>query len=84
MLKIKRVYERKARGDGKRVYIDRLWPWGLSKEEAAIDEWFREVTPRTDLRKWFGHRPDRYVDFKKNTFSSCLDRRTRPFSSALP
>ncbi len=65
MLKIKRAYDKKESGDGKRILIDRLWPRGLSKAEADIDEWIKELGPSTELRKWFGHDPERWVEFRK-------------------
>jgi uncharacterized protein YeaO (DUF488 family) len=64
MLRIKRVYEKKLASDGKRIYVDRLWPRGLTKEEAAIDEWLKEISPSDDLRRWFGHEPGRYEEFR--------------------
>ena len=65
MLKTKRAYDKKEAGDGKRILIDRLWPRGLSKAEAAIDEWRKDLGPSTELRKWFGHDPERWAEFKK-------------------
>jgi uncharacterized protein YeaO (DUF488 family) len=63
-LRLKRVYEPAARDDGVRVLIDRLWPRGLTKEKAAIDHWMKEIAPSSELRKWFGHDPDRWVEFR--------------------
>ncbi len=65
MLKIKRVYEKKSPADGQRIYVDRLWPRGLRKEEAAMDEWRKELSPSDDLRRWFGHEPDKFDEFRK-------------------
>ncbi len=65
MLKIKRVYEKKSPADGTRIYVDRLWPRGLRKEEAAMDEWRKELSPSDDLRRWFGHEPDKFDEFRK-------------------
>jgi len=64
-LKIKRVYERPAKDDGKRILVDRLWPRGLTKEKASIDLWLKDIAPTTELRKWFGHDPDKWKEFKK-------------------
>ena len=61
----KRVYDPPSRTDGYRVLIDRLWPRGLSKEKAAIDEWARELAPSDELRRWFGHRPERFAEFER-------------------
>ena len=65
MLKIKRAYEKKSASDGKRIYVDRLWPRGLTKEDVAIDEWLKELSPSDDLRKWFGHEPDKFEEFRR-------------------
>jgi len=63
-VKLKRAYERPARRDGIRILIDRLWPRGITKKSAAIDEWFKDISPSTKLRKWFGHDPDRWEEFR--------------------
>jgi len=65
MIKIKRIYDEASPGDGKRIYIDRLWPRGLKKEDVKIDEWLKEIAPSDALRKWFAHDPSRYEEFKK-------------------
>ncbi len=65
MIKIKRIYDPASPQDGKRIYIDRLWPRGMKKEEVKIDEWLKEISPSDDLRKWFGHDPSKYEEFKK-------------------
>ncbi len=65
MLKIKRAYDPPSSKDGKRVLIDRLWPRGLKKEDARIEEWLKDLAPSTDLRKWFGHDPAKWNEFKK-------------------
>jgi uncharacterized protein YeaO (DUF488 family) len=75
MIKIKRIYDPPASGDGKRILIDRLWPRGLKKEDAKIDEWLRELAPSTELRKWFGHDPEKWVEFKRRFFSELRGRR---------
>ena len=62
---IKRVYDEPKKLDGKRVLIDRLWPRGLSKEEAGIDLWHAEVAPSTKLRQWFGHDSKKWEEFKR-------------------
>ena len=64
-LRIKRVYEQPAKEDGKRILVDRLWPRGLTKEKASIDLWLKDIAPSTELRKWFGHDPDKWQEFKK-------------------
>lgn len=62
---IKRVYEAVSRADGARVLVDRLWPRGLSKERAQIDEWLRDLAPSDDLRRWYHARPDHWLTFRK-------------------
>ncbi len=73
MLKIKRVYDQPSRDDGKRILIDRLWPRGLRKEEAHIDEWETDVSPSTGLRKWFNHDPGKWGEFRRRFFAE-LDK----------
>ena len=63
-VRLKRAYEAPAASDGRRLLVDRLWPRGLSKTEAAIDEWVKEIAPSTGLRKWFGHDPARWNEFR--------------------
>jgi len=65
MIKTKRVYEKRAKGDGMRVLVDRLWPRGILKKDAGIDEWLREIAPSDKLRKWFGHDPKKWEGFKR-------------------
>ena len=67
-LRIKRVYEAPAKEDGTRVLVDRIWPRGLSKQEAAIDEWMKETAPSSALRSWFGHDPQRWPEFRERYF----------------
>ncbi len=69
---IKRVYEPPAAGDGERVLVDRLWPRGLSKDKADITLWLKEIAPSTELRKWFGHDPEKWSEFQKR-FRAELD-----------
>ncbi|WP_421865678.1 DUF488 domain-containing protein [Parvibaculum sp.] len=64
-LQVKRIYEEKARGDGMRILVDRVWPRGMTKEAAALASWHKEVAPSAALRKWFGHDPARWDEFKK-------------------
>ncbi len=64
-VKLKRAYEPPAPEDGTRILIDRLWPRGLSKEDAALDLWIKEIAPSTELRKWFAHDPARWEEFRR-------------------
>jgi uncharacterized protein YeaO (DUF488 family) len=63
-IKIKRIYEDPSPADGYRVLVDRLWPRGLRKAEAHIDKWMKELSPSDELRKWFGHDPDKWQEFR--------------------
>lgn len=63
-IRIKRVYDEPASGDGRRILVDRLWPRGLSKEKAKVDLWVKEIAPSTQLRQWYGHDPDKWEDFQ--------------------
>lgn len=62
-IKIKRIYDLPLPEDGPRILVDRLWPRGISKERAAIDYWFKEITPSNELRKWFGHKEELFDEF---------------------
>ena len=64
-IKIKRVYEQPDQEDGMRILVDRLWPRGLTKEKARVDLWLKTIAPSTELRKWFGHDPSKWEEFKK-------------------
>jgi uncharacterized protein YeaO (DUF488 family) len=65
MIRIKRVYEKPAKEDGWRVLVDRLWPRGMKKEAAHLDVWMKDVAPSDALRKWFGHKPEKWKEFQK-------------------
>ena len=63
MLQIKRVYYQPSPNDGIRVLVDRLWPRGITKKEALVDLWLKDIAPSKDLRLWFNHRPERFAEF---------------------
>jgi uncharacterized protein YeaO (DUF488 family) len=63
-IKIKRVYEQPEDSDGYRILVDRLWPRGMTKEKAHVDLWLKEIAPSTELRKWFGHDPEKWKRFQ--------------------
>jgi uncharacterized protein YeaO (DUF488 family) len=83
-IQIKRIYDEPGASDGRRVLVDRLWPRGVAKESAEIDEWAKDVSPSTELRKWYGHDPAKWVKFsmdyraelkdKKDQLAQLLDR----------
>ena len=62
-VRVRRVYEEPDPGDGTRVLVDRIWPRGLTKARAALDEWCKDVAPSSELRKWYGHDPARFEEF---------------------
>ncbi|MEU3221084.1 DUF488 family protein [Streptomyces sp. NPDC006971] len=69
----RRVYEGTSPADGKRVLVDRVWPRGMRKEEAHLDEWLREVAPSSDLRKWYAHEPSRFTEFRRRYLAELRD-----------
>jgi len=74
-VRVKRVYEQAAKSDGKRYLVDRIWPRGIKKEAVAIEGWLKELGPSTELRKWFGHDPARWVEFKNRYFKELDGKR---------
>ncbi len=62
---IKRIYDGKNDNDGFRVLVDRLWPRGISKANAAVDHWAKDIAPSNELRKWFNHEPEKWTEFRK-------------------
>jgi uncharacterized protein YeaO (DUF488 family) len=74
-IQLKRVYEPPGAADGIRILVDRLWPRGLTKAEAAVDRWIRDLAPSTDLRRWFGHDPSRWDEFRREYARELRERR---------
>jgi uncharacterized protein YeaO (DUF488 family) len=74
-IRTKRAYDPPARGDGYRVLVDRLWPRGLARERARVDEWMRDVAPSGELRRWYGHRPERFDEFRRRYLRELRARR---------
>jgi uncharacterized protein YeaO (DUF488 family) len=64
-IRLKRAYEPPSPEDGRRIIVDRLWPRGIRKADAAIDRWLKEIAPSTELRRWFGHDPTRWEEFRR-------------------
>ncbi|RWA75033.1 DUF488 domain-containing protein [Mesorhizobium sp.] len=62
---VKRVYEAPAKADGQRVLVDRVWPRGIARKDAALALWLKDIAPSDGLRKWFGHQPERWAEFQK-------------------
>jgi uncharacterized protein YeaO (DUF488 family) len=76
-VRLKRAYEPAASSDGYRVLIDRLWPRGVSREHADLDEWDQELAPSTELRQWFGHEPRRFEEFRRRYQEELRHNRSR-------
>lgn len=76
-IKLKRAYDDVHSGDGTRILVDRLWPRGVSKVDAAIDLWAKDIAPSTGLRKWFGHNPDRWPEFRRRYSEEMRQHRER-------
>jgi uncharacterized protein YeaO (DUF488 family) len=72
-IQLKRVYQAASQEDGYRLLVDRIWPRGLGKEEARIDDWMKEIAPSTTLRKWFGHEPVKWEEFRRRYFAELSD-----------
>ncbi|HVY77658.1 MAG TPA: DUF488 family protein [Solirubrobacterales bacterium] len=76
-IQVKRIYDRPTTGDGRRVLVDRLWPRGVSRERAELDEWERALAPSPELRRWFGHRPARFAEFRLAYIDELRQQRSR-------
>ena len=74
---LKRAYEPPAAADGTRILVDRLWPRGVKKADAAIDVWMKDIAPSSELRRWFGHRAERWPEFRRRYIAE-LRRRREP------
>lgn len=77
MLRLKRIHDCADDADGTRVLVDGMWPRGVRKEDAAIDHWYRDLAPSAPLRKWFGHDPARWDEFRRRYFAE-LDEKPEP------
>ncbi len=73
MVKLKRIYEKPKSSDGYRVLVDRLWPRGVSKVEAKLDLWLKDIAPSNELRRWFDHDPAKWSEFQKKYKSEIID-----------
>lgn len=72
-VRYRRIYDDVSSEDGVRILVDRIWPRGMRKPDAHIDEWMRDVAPSTELRRWYGHDPDRYVEFRRRYLAELRD-----------
>lgn len=73
-IRIKRIFDPPEPGDGYRALVDRVWPRGVTRERAQLDEWAKELTPSASLRRWFGHEPDRYEEFASRYRAELAER----------
>src|SRR5689334_17968714 len=76
-IRVKRAYEPATSSDGYRILVDRLWPRGISKEQAMLDEWEKELAPSAELREWFGHEPTRFAEFRRRYIEELRHHRAR-------
>jgi uncharacterized protein YeaO (DUF488 family) len=76
-IRVKRVYDEAVPSDGYRVLVDRLWPRGVSRERARLDEWEKELSPSAELRAWFDHEPARFPEFRRRYLAELQDQRPR-------
>jgi uncharacterized protein YeaO (DUF488 family) len=74
----RRVYDDSSPTDGVRVLVDRVWPRGLRKDDARFDEWIRDVAPSTELRRWYGHEPDRFPEFRRRYLAELREPERQP------
>ena len=72
-VRYRRIYDDPSSTDGRRILVDRIWPRGVRKQDARLDEWMRGVAPSTELRRWYGHDPDRYNEFRKRYLAELRD-----------
>jgi uncharacterized protein YeaO (DUF488 family) len=76
-VRVKRIYAEASSGDGARVLVDRVWPRGVKKEGAGIDEWVKGVAPSTGLRRWYGHEVGRFAEFRRRYLAELADEEHR-------
>jgi uncharacterized protein YeaO (DUF488 family) len=82
-IRIKRIYQKASKDDGLRVLVDRLWPRGITKKDAQVDSWYKDIAPSNSLRKWFGHDPQKWEEFKSRYFLE-LDKKPEVVAKLLP
>ncbi|QYC41979.1 hypothetical protein Nocox_21875 [Nonomuraea coxensis DSM 45129] len=79
----RRIYEEASPEDGRRVLVDRVWPRGMRKDDAHLDEWLRDVAPSSELRKWYGHEPGRFPEFRRRYLDELRDDGHQPAADHL-
>ena len=81
-VRVRRVYDEPEPEDGTRVLVDRIWPRGLTKDKARLDQWFKQVAPSTELRKWYSHDPERFEEFGRRYREELKDAERAPALSS--
>ncbi|KAA0208399.1 MAG: DUF488 domain-containing protein [Ignavibacteriaceae bacterium] len=81
-IKLKRIYDKPERSDGFRILVDKLWPRGISKDNAKLDLWLKEIAPSNELRKWFGHDPAKWTEFQSR-YKSEIEKNELPLKQLL-
>jgi uncharacterized protein YeaO (DUF488 family) len=81
-IKLKRAYDPPIKSDGRRILVDRVWPRGIAKNDLQIDAWLKDLAPSTELRKWFGHDPTKWDEFKKR-YARELEQRSEALEELL-
>lgn len=76
-IRIKRIYENVESSDGYRVLVDRLWPRGIKKSDAVLDEWAKDLAPNRELRKWYGHDPEKWAEFEQRYWKELAENKDR-------
>jgi uncharacterized protein YeaO (DUF488 family) len=79
----RRIYDEASPSDGARVLVDRVWPRGLRKKDARLDQWLREIAPSTELRRWYGHEPSRFGEFRRRYLAELRDPRRQEAARRL-
>lgn len=79
----RRIYDPPARSDGVRVLVDRVWPRGVRKQDAHLDEWLRDVAPSTELRRWYAHQPERFAEFRRRYLAELRESPQRQAANHL-
>ena len=82
-VRVRRVYDEPSVQDGTRVLVDRVWPRGVRKEDAQLDEWLRDVAPSTELRRWYGHVPERFAEFRRRYLAELSESPQREAAAHL-
>lgn len=77
-VRYRRIYDEASPGEGTRVLVDRIWPRGVRKQDARLDEWMRDVAPSAELRHWYGHDPEKYAEFRRRYLAELRDADHRP------